>query len=549
MAEKRAVEILDLYEREWQNSQNYLNLCQETAEFVYPLEDQITRSDTSYQPRTQQIVDTTAIFAAQDMASGLSALLFPPGQQNFSIKSTSREINENDSVNSYFSVLTEAVHDKLFSSNFMMQLDQALMSWIVFGEGCIKTERGTATQLVFQDYPAGHFVYLENSEQKIDTFMEKFKWTSRQCVEKWGLEGVGKTIRKAFEKPESRQNRFEIVHLVRPRKDRDPTKTIGGQPIQEHMAYEDLYIGCDDKVVIAEGGHLDFPYAIARYRKSSQEHRGRGVGTFIVPTARSCNAIKRDWIEGQNRRNRPPLEVVGDIQGVISLDPGALNYVPERQSINPIQGQGGDYAGTKDLLEMEREEIRKAFMLDTLNQLTQLKGDRRTTLEISERLNEGLRRLTQPIGRLIPEMLDPTINRVVLTMLRNDESLAPPPELEGSDFKVEYISPMMLALKRHQATAFQSWLEIIANVEQVFPGIKDNVDIDKGIRDLGDSLGIKAEHKRPKEQVDEMRAEQAEQQAQMMAMQQAEQAANAYSKGNQAPEPGSPAEGAMEGLA
>ena len=146
-------------------------------------------------------------------------------------------------------------------------------------------------------------------------------------------------------------------------------------------------------------------------------------------------------------------------------------------------------------------------------------------------------------------MLDPTINRVVLTMLRNDESLAPPPELEGSDFKVEYISPMMLALKRHQATAFQSWLEIIANVEQVFPGIKDNVDIDKGIRDLGDSLGIKAEHKRPKEQVDEMRAEQAEQQAQMMAMQQAEQAANAYSKGNQAPEPGSPAEGAMEGLA
>jgi len=549
MAEKRAIEVCELYERELANSQNYLNLCQDTAEFVYPLEDQITQSDPSYNPRTQNIVDTTAIFAAQDMASGLSALLFPPGQQNFSIKSSSREKNEKDNVTTYLSRLTEVVHDNLFSSNFMMQLDQALMSWIVFGEGCLKTEQGKAGQMVFQDYPAGHFVYLENSEQMIDTFIEKFKWTAQQCVQKWGSENVGGIIKKAYEKPETRQSKFDIVHLVRPRKDRDPTKTIGSRVVREHMPWEDLYIAVADKIVISEGGHLDFPYAIARYRKSSQEHRGRGVGTFIVPTARSCNAIKRDWIEGQNRRNRPPLEVVGDIPGAISLDPGALNFVSERQSINPIQGQGGDYAGTKDMLEMEREEIRKAFMLDVLNQLTQLKGDRRTQLEISERLNEGLRRLTQPIGRLIPEMLDPTINRVVLTLLRNDESLTPPEELQGSSFKIEYISPMMLALKRHQASAFQTWLEIIANVEQIYPGIKDNVNVDKGVRDLGDSLGIKAEHKRPMDEVDKMRAAQAEQQAQALAAEQAAQAAQAYGQSTGAPEEGSAAGQVMEGLA
>ena len=146
-------------------------------------------------------------------------------------------------------------------------------------------------------------------------------------------------------------------------------------------------------------------------------------------------------------------------------------------------------------------------------------------------------------------MLDPTINRVVLTLLRNDESLTPPEELQGSSFKIEYISPMMLALKRHQASAFQTWLEIIANVEQIYPGIKDNVNVDKGVRDLGDSLGIKAEHKRPMDEVDKMRAAQAEQQAQALAAEQAAQAAQAYGQSTGAPEEGSAAGQVMEGLA
>jgi len=539
---EKAKDIIDLFDREWHASQNFLNLYQETADYVYPLEDQITRIDTGARPRAINLVDTTAIFAAQDMASGLSALLFPPGQQNFAIRSSDRELNETEEVQRYLSRFTEIMHDKLFESNFMMQLDQVLMSWLVFGEGCLKSERGEATDIVFQDYPAGSFVYLENHDHKIDTFIEKFKWTARQCVEKWGAGAVGEKIRKAYEAPETRQTKFDIIHLVGPRHERDMSKKIGNSIIQSEMPFTDVYVAVKDKHIIIEGGYDEFPFAIGRYKKSSREHRGRGIGSFVLPMVKSLQAIKRDFIESGNRRNRPPLEVTSESEGQISLDPGALNFTgAERQSIFPIQGVGGDYNSTKDIIEMEREEIRKAFMLDVFNQLTQLQGDRRTTLEISERLNEGLRRLTQPVGRLIPEVLSPAINRVALMLIRNDETLSPPEALEGTKFKVEYTSPMMLALKRHQASAFSSWMEFVAGVEEVFPGSRDNVNIDKGVRDMGLAFGVKEDHIRPQQEVDEIREQrqaQAEQQAELEALQ---VQAQAYGQGTTAPEQGSAA--------
>ena len=249
----------------------------------------------------------------------------------------------------------------------------------------------------------------------------------------------------------------------------------------------------------------------------------------------------RDYLESGNRANRPPLEISSNVDGEVNLDPGALNWTEEANSIRAIQGSIGNTALTREMVELERDDIRKAFLGDVFNQLTNLQGDRRTTLEISERLNEGLRRLSNPIGRLLYEILTPLLTRVAMLMIRNGMYPQPPEELQGRSFKVEYSSPLILALKRHQSNAFMQWAAFVAEMETIFPGAKDNVNSDKAIRDMADAFGVDYSHKMPLDRREEIRDARAQQMAQQQAMEAAQAASSAYAQTTKAPDPGSAA--------
>ncbi len=529
----RAKELIKFEARERANNQNFLNLYQETSDYVYPLEDTITNvKQPGDRPKTIDLVDVTAILAAQDMASNMSATLFPAGQRSFRYESGD---DDDEEGKAYLSNLTDAVHEQIFGPDFLPAFNEALLSWVVFGEGDVYVERGEGKSLNFMDYPAGSFSYLENAQRKPDQFIEMFKWTARQAEEKWG-DDIGPRMKKALEKPDTENDLFEIVHVIKPRKALDPS--MGDNM---NLPYEDVYVGVMDEHIIFEGGFHEFPHSIGRYSKSSKEKHGRGLGVFVLPQARTVNAIKRDLVECANRHNRPPLEVSGNVDGRVSLDPGGMTYVTEPNSIRPINGAMGSYPITREMLELEREEIRNAFFADVFSQLRGLTGDRRTTLEISERLNEGLRRLSSPIARLLSEMLTPLLNRVPMIMIRAGMVEEPPETLQGRDIKIEYINPLVLALKRQQADAFIQWAQVLAELEPVLPGVTDHINENRAVRDLGSAFGVDANHIATPEEVEEKRAARAERQEQARQQEAMVQAAQSYGQTTTAPEDGSAA--------
>ena len=548
-----AEEIIALRDRERGRLGSYYSLCQDVANLMFPRDNQITTTSAPGSPQTAGIHDVTARKESENMASGLSAQLIPPGQEFFALRASRRELNNIQVVRAYLDLITEKTHEELFVSNFLMELNETLRSLICFGTNNIYSEWTIQTGLNFTDYDVGSYQMLQNSKKRVDTMILTLPLSARQAVQEFGKENVGKNTREMNDDDKKRNDTVDFIHIVRPRENRNPFLTDIANSL-----FESLYVDVKDKLIVEginpngelnRGGFYEFPYHPCRWTRRSNEVHGRGIGTEMLPQVRYVNDLKADFIELGNRWARPPKEVLESFDGVVDMTPDALNYVSDRYTITSIEGGAkGDYIITKDVLGMERDVIKEAFFKNVFEQLALLTGDRRTTIEIIERLKEGLKKLSSPIGRLITELFTPFITRVVLLLIRNGILPQPPDVLQGQGFKVDYIGPLALALRDQHVRAFEYWVARIGEMESIFPGVKDNVEYDMAIRDFGEFVGVKSTHIRSVRDREIIRQQRQQMQEEQRQLELAQAAAQGYSQTTKAPESGSAAEQLQEAL-
>ena len=311
--------------------------------------------------------------------------------------------------------------------------------------------------------------------------------------------------------------------------------------------FESFYVSEADDHTIEEGGFPAFPFAVPRYRIIHGEVYGRGQGAIALRPQRTLNRAVMNFDEVGDKLARPPLEVLESFDGDADITPAAQNIVQEKDSIRPINlAVMGSYPVTKDWIEFRVQRIQNIYFKNVFEQLSQLTGDRRTTTEILARLSEGLKKLSKPIGRLFTEFYDVQISNSFNHLVTN--GILPPPPAGVAKFKIEYLGPLALALRDQQSQAFQTWVAGVGAMEEIFPGVKDNVDYDKGARDFGEALGVKTDHIRPVRQRDKIRADRARAQEAQLQAQMLEQASKAYKNTKDEADEGSPAKQTQEAI-
>lgn len=533
----RAEEIIDLQKREEAGQGNFRSLWQDTADNEYPQQNDITSTLTPGTARTTTLYDTTAVFDAKIASDGLLSAIIPAGELFFKLNAPSDRIGgQSEEQEEYLTVATEKLHTALFDSNFLLQIARTLRSLVVFGTGNLFSEWTVKAGLNFKDWPIGRYQMLENSEGHIDTMIVKFQFTARQAVQEWGEKNVGKDIMEAYNSEKDQNKLFWFVHLVRPREERNRVLTDN-----LNMPFESVYVGVKEKIIIDEGGFPEFPYHTPRWEQISGEVYGRGIGTEILPQVKVVNQQAKDLIECGNKWNNPPREILDTFEGDVNVVPGANNYVQVMNSIKAIDdGVRGNFPITKESLEMEREVIDKAFYKNVFTPLVDLKGDRRNELEIRERIIEGLRQVGQPAYRTQNELLKTVIERSLSLMIRNGVLPRPPAGLKT--YQIEYLGLMANALSSGQSKAFERWASAGMEMEEAFPGTKDNVNVDEGYRDLGRSLGVKAEHIASMDDVEVKREATAAALARQQQLELLQAGAQGYGQTTKAPEEGSLAE-------
>ncbi len=534
----RAIELLALFDREWNNDFNFRNIYQEVADLMFPRENQITSTRAPGEVIGRDIIETTGLTSSIDMAAGLSINLFPPGDKFYNVVMQNDDLNKIDSVKRKLGQITEISHEKRANSNFMLQANETVRSLGTFGTGNMFSEWVPGIGLNYRDYDVGTYTFALNSQGLVDEMMIKFPFTARQAFQKWKDKAGATVLEEIGRDGADTTKQFEFVWIVRPR---DLEKQIGEEAI--NMPWESIFISRKDSVIVEESGFPEFPFQVPRWAVSSGEKWGRGVGTIAVGPVSGLQVEKRDLIECGNLHNNPPKEILSSFDGTVGVSPGDLNFVTEKGTIRAIEQQAlGNFVITKEIIEMDQNTVKKMFFLDAFNQLEQLKGDRRNELEIRSRLAEGLRKLVMPVGRIQTEWLTGLVTRDIMLLLRNGELGELPPEMQGRPFKIEYIGRLALELQAAQSMGWLRWVQEGAEIETVVPGTLDNVDIDGGYRRRGVALGVSIDDMASDDDVTEKRRiRQVEKEAQL-AVEAAQKLGQAYGQTTAAPEAGSLAE-------
>lgn len=531
-----AQEFIAWYNHEETKTANFRTLYQNVADLIFPRESTIT---TMRSPGEEfKISDPTGEMASIEMASGLFINWFPPGQRFYNVIMSDRRLNEIESVKRALGQITEISHEKRANSNFVLQANETLRSLTAFGTGNMFSEWIPGIGLNYKDWDVGRYVPLQNNQGLIDTMLIKYPMTARQATQepKWAGLDLGKSIVEAMKDIKKQNDIFWFIRIIQPREKRTSlTDNL-------HMPFESIDINIKDQLIILEGGFEEFPHMVPRWSQSSNEVFGRGPGTIALSTVRGLQLMKNDLIECGQKWNNPALEVLEGFEGKVKTFPKALNWVTETGSIKAIdEGARGNFPITKDILEMERDEVKKIFLNDIFIQLRDLKGDRRNELEIRARLTEGLQRLGLSYGKLTEEWLNPLVTRDILLLQRNGELPPLPPEMQGKSFKIEYVGRLAMELKSQQARGFQEWVGNGVEMDTVFP-VTDNINFDGGFRRLGETLGVSIEDIATPDEVQEKRdVRQAQLEAQQ-ALQLAQVAGQANQGLAKSPEEGSPAE-------
>jgi hypothetical protein len=543
--DNRAVEIIQEWQREDSDASVPMALYQQVADHFMQRESSILSQKTPGEDKSLPIIDPTGRIAFQKMCAGLSSVLFPPGQY-FCRLAPESQAEFNGNTISYLNRVTEILHTELFkpSCNFILEINETIMSWAGFGTACIFSEwNNDLLSLNFKDWDVANFRFGVDARGYPNRCLIRWQYTAEQAVQLFG-DKAGRLVIEAANDPRRRQDKFYYIWRIR----RRPVRSMKYAD-RLNFAYENLCVNEREKIVVDEGGFRELPYHIARWLTSSQEKWGYGQGVYGLSADKELQQQKRSLLLCADLSNNPPRQTLSSFDGTPKVYPGANNIVTEMNSIQALdRNLHGSFPISKDTLDMTKQDIRNIFYDKVFAPLDELTGDRRTRLEIAERIKAGYQQVVLPATRFYNECLTPLIERCVLLLLRNYRIPAPPPQLGG--FKVEYLGRLALALKEQNADALQRYVEFSALMEQVVPNFTvDTINVDRAGRNMATTFGVNESDLNTPEERDALRQARQQKEQQMQAMMAAQAMGQAYRDGSAAPQPGSPAQQMLQGVA
>ncbi len=531
----------------------YLDLQQEIAEFVIPHKATITQLVAPGERQTRRIFDSTAIDAAQTLASSIHGTLTPSTQPWTSFRIRQDELNELAEVKDWLEDSARRIHAALRNSNWTTAVHEMYLDLVgPAAMGCLFVEEkpppasGGFGGFRFQTHGAGEFCVAEDAEGRIDTVFRAFQLSARAILAKWGQDQVGEKIREAAQsKPDAR---FTVLQAVMPNADYSGGTATRG-PLR--MPWWSCYLIVETRQKLALGGFQEFPFLCPRWAKTSGEVYGRGPSHTALPDIRTLNTVKEFLLKAAPLAMVPPtIEADDAVLGEPDLRPAGRNVV----SVQGTRGLSESFAFMTTGLKVDlsqiiladlRASIRRIYFSD---QLELQEGPQMTATEVQVRYELMQRLLGPTLGRLEAEFLNPLIERCFGVMARTG-ALLPLPEalaaqgVELPELDVEYEGPLARAQRTVELTAQDRVLSFVAALSQamVASGVPapqaaeawDVLKVDKWIRDRAAITGVRTDSLASAEEVQQLR--QARAQAQAEAQEAAEARATAEAAGQAAP--------------
>ena len=469
---------------------------EEIAERVLPRQMGFVGDRTPGEKRTQKIFDSRPMVALDRFASVMDSMLTPRQSRWHNLRTTNEALNRDHDVQQWFYQVNNILYHSRYTpkANFAGQNHERWTSMGAFGTGSLFIDFEPGVGLRYRCVNLRDTFFLENHQGMIDTVYRQFKYTARQAVQRWGEDQMPERILKALETPTNAEKLFDFLHVVKPRRNRDP-----GRVDAKNMPFASYYIALDDKQMVApEGGYNSFPYSISRYVTAPDEVYGRGPAMMALPDIKMLNEMARTDIRAVHKLVDPPIllhddGILGNGAMTVNMKPGGLNVGgvsrDGRALMQPFNS-GARVDINEAKMDQRRMAIDDAFLV-TLFQIL-VETPRMTATEALIRSQEKGMLLTPTMGRQQSEALGPLIERE-LDLLAFHRLLPPMPDLlreAGGEYEIVYDSPLSRMQRAEELVGVQRTMELLAPFANMDPSILDVFDKDQLARLTAEVSGV-----------------------------------------------------------
>ncbi len=493
MQDNRTTDLLERYRRLKDDRRTWDAHWQDIAEVMLPQRADFTGAHVAGAKRTDAIFDGTPLLAVRGLAAAIDSMVKPKTTRWFSIRTADPALAEDDAVKDWLeraeAVTFAAVYER--RAGFVQRSGEVDADLAAFGTGALLiSENRTLDGLAFRSIPL-HRLYLAESEAgDIDTAFIRLDLSARQAAQRWGRERLGDAVRAALagNRPDQR---FEFVHAILPRAERDPRRRDN-----RNLPFASTVVDVKAERIVSESGFHEFPLAVPRWDTRAGEVYGRSPGMLALPDALTLQQMGKTILKAGQKAVDPPIIAPNDgliksaqlfPGGIVTYDARSAVKLGGRKPVDTLDITGNIPIG-REMQQDVREQIFAAFFRNVLN----LPVDRptMTATEVIERKEEFVRTIGPVFGRLENDYAGPVAERVFAILLRLGRFPVPPPILQGREVRFEYANPVQKVRQQIETLGAVRTIEMIAPFVEANPEIMDNFDADAIARDAGAFNGM-----------------------------------------------------------
>lgn len=517
----RAVDLVERFQRMEARRSQWDDWFQVLADVFLPNQADFTTHHSRGKRRDTRNFENSHRVAARNFATTIDTFIGPQSKEQLTVVPDDEELAERDDVREWLDIVRSRMWRAMNRTSARRKQAKAETdnSLVVLGTGVLFIGENAARDgLLFRSHHLRDVVLGESAAGEVDRLGFRRRLTVRQAAEEYGEENLGQRTREELTKtgPRDVDHKFEFLHLILPREDRDARKIFA-----QNMAYASVVIDTASEHVVRESGFHEFPFAVPRWETSPNEVYGRSPAMLAYSDTKTLQSIAKTLLIGGQRAVDPPSWVLNDgVFSAVRMYPGGTTVFDAQTA----QAMRGPPAGVFDMgkniplgREMQadyRELVQSAFFRDLF--ASAVDGPDRTATEILERKEEMVRVLGPTFGRL-EEDYPARIDERVFNILERAGTFPERPEaIQGSGVNFSYHSPFQLARRSAEAVGISRSMEMLAPMAQVDPSVLDHYDTDQIARDTPQWFGFSERYIRHRDEVDTLR----EQRQQVQAAQQ-----------------------------
>ncbi len=495
----------------------------ELAKYMLPRSGRFFASDTNKGGRRHNnIYDNAATRATRVLGAGLMGGASSPTRPWMRLAVGDPDLMEAEPVKVWLAEVTRIMLTVFQRSNTYRTIHQMYEEMGVFGTACSIMTDDFDTMIHQHAQTIGEYSLGIDERRSVNTLAREMQMTVRQIVGRFGINKVSQTVKNLYNN--GNLNAWvDVIHIIEPRSDRDPRIKNAQNKAWASVYFEPGQGGLDADQMLRVSGFDDFRVLAPRWAVMSNDIYGSPCpGMEALGDTKQLQHEQLRKGEGIDYQTKPPLQVPSKLRGrALDRLPGGISFYDQTTPHGGVRSMFEVNLDLNHLLEDirdVRERIRSAFYTDLFLMLSQAPTTNMTATEVVERHEEKLLMLGPVLERLHNELLDPLIDMTFSRMLTargaNGESMLPPPppELEGQELKVEFISTLAQAQRAIDVNAIDRWTGSLGIIAQSKPGVLDKFDEDKWAEIYADRLGIDPELIVADQQVAVIRKTRAEQQ-------------------------------------